>query len=330
MVSCRAFDEIAVEGELANERIDLAQRQRHRRPAFQIPPDKAVGQYADLQGRLRGILDDGGAVFSGQREDAEDAPDPAGPFVSVNVIAHGTDRRPRVVGRAEDGQRFRGCAPRAIDVLDAMPAARRPDMLAQELPGLRIEQPDVEITPLHIDAPADPARRRTVVRRIDFDAAIEMDCADAEAVVAKRLKRQRAECGLLLRKHRGDLPFGRAVDPRVRPVLLPSIEIGLRRFDRLEAEALERRLLRVADARFDFAFAIGIADAARYSDRAVVREHIAIERIERRIVDVGCKYALFQVVEDDDLRRAAQTPKRAFVQVTPDLRTRAPCQEPDG
>jgi hypothetical protein len=48
----------------------------------------------------------------------------------------------------------------------------------------------------------------------------------------------------------------------------------------------------MSDAGFDLAFAIGITVAARERDDAVVREHIAIERIERRVVDVGCKDAL--------------------------------------
>ena len=72
------------------------------------------------------------------------------------------------------------------------------------------------------------------------------------------------------------------MDARVRPVRVPAIQIGLRGLDRLEAQALQRRLLGVADAGFDFALAIGIADATRQRDDAVMREHVAIERIERR------------------------------------------------
>ena len=53
----------------------------------------------------------------------------------------------------------------------------------------------------------------------------------------------------------------------------------------------------MADAGFDFAFAIGIADAAREGDDAVVGEDVAIERIERRIVDIGCEDTLAEVVE---------------------------------
>ena len=36
----------------------------------------------------------------------------------------------------------------------------------------------------------------------------------------------------------------------------------------------------MADAGFDFAFAIGILNAAGHGHRAVVRQHVAIERIQ--------------------------------------------------
>ena len=81
--------------------------------------------------------------------------------------------------------------------------------------GFRIEQAHVEIRPLHLDALADPARRRRVVRRLDFDTAIEMYGAHAEAVVPKGFDGERLQGGLLLGKHGGHLTFGRAVDARV-------------------------------------------------------------------------------------------------------------------
>jgi hypothetical protein len=56
------------------------------------------------------------------------------------------------------------------------------------------------------------------------------------------------------------------------------------------------------------------------ADHAVVREHVAIERIERRLVDVGRQHALFEIVEDDRARGAAQAAKRALVEFRPRLR----------
>ena len=76
--------------------------------------------------------------------------------------------------------------------------------------------------------------------------------------------------------------------------------------DRLEALPLQRRLQRVPDARFDFALPIGIAHATRQADHPVVREHVAIERIEGRLVDVGRENALFEIIEEDHARRPAR------------------------
>jgi len=78
----------------------------------------------------------------------------------------------------------------------------------------------------------------------------------------------------------------------------------------------------VSDAALHFAFAIWIGDATRHSDRAVMSEHIAIQRIERRVVDVGLENTLTQVVGHDDLHGAAESTKSALMQLGPDARAR--------
>jgi hypothetical protein len=93
-----------------------------------------------------------------------------------------------VVRGGQGGQRFRRHAGRPVRVVNAMPAARGAHVLPQQLARGRIQEPDVQLVPLHGDPPADPPRRRAVVGRVNLDAAIEVHRADAEAVIAKRLE----------------------------------------------------------------------------------------------------------------------------------------------
>jgi hypothetical protein len=72
------------------------------------------------------------------------------------------------------------------------------------------------------------------------------------------------------------------------------------------------------DTRFDFAFAVGILNAAGHGHRAVVRQHVAIEGVRSRIVHVGDEHAFAQIVEHDDAGGAAQPTKSSFVQFGPD------------
>src|ERR671910_43816 len=45
----------------------------------------------------------------------------------------------------------------------------------------------------------------------------------------------------------------------------------------------------MAHARFDFSLAIGVADSTREGDDAIVREYVAVERVERRVVMSGVR-----------------------------------------
>jgi len=56
------------------------------------------------------------------------------------------------------------------------------------LPGLGVEQSNIQLIPLHSNHAPDPARWRAVVRGLDFHAAIEMDRALTEPVIAKRFE----------------------------------------------------------------------------------------------------------------------------------------------
>src|ERR1044071_1427542 len=166
----------------------------------------------------------------------------------------------------------------------------------------------IEMIQLSADAVVltNPSGRRVVVGAVDFNAAVEMHDALAVRVEAKRLDGQRQQVRLLLGKHRCDLPLRRAMDPRVGPSRIPFVEVALCVLDAFEAQPLERRALRVADAGLDLALSVRIPDTTRQRDDAVVTENVAVQRIELRVVDVRLEYALAQIVEHDGRRRAAQ------------------------
>jgi hypothetical protein len=109
----------------------------------------------------------------------------------------------------------------------------------------------------------------------------------------------------------------------VGPALFPAIQVGLSLFQTLEAQTFQRGSLRVADTGLNFAFAIWILDPTRHGDCAVVCEHIAVEGIERGIVDVGDENALAQIVENDDVGGPAESAESTLVQFRPDARTGA-------
>jgi hypothetical protein len=130
-------------------------------------------------------------VLLRERKHPEHPPDAGGALMLVDVIADGPDAGAGRSGSRQRRQRGARRAARAVLVLDAMPAAGRAEVLAQQLAG-RGEQTDVEAIPLDVDLAADPARRRAVVGGLDFDAAVEVHRPETVAVVPKGLEGQRA------------------------------------------------------------------------------------------------------------------------------------------
>jgi hypothetical protein len=80
---------------------------------------------------------------------------------------------------------------------------------------------------------------------------------------------------------------------------------------------------------FDFSFSIWIAHLARQCRHAVVRQNIAIQGIQARIVEVRRQHALAKVVQDHDPRRPAKPTKCLLVKLGPHPRTRPEGQQPN-
>ena len=71
---------------MADERVDLTQRQRRHGMAVEVAPQEVVGGHAEFERGGGGLFDDGGTVLLGEREDAEDAADAGGAVVAVDVV----------------------------------------------------------------------------------------------------------------------------------------------------------------------------------------------------------------------------------------------------
>ena len=210
-----------------------------------------------------------------------------------------------------------------------MTAALLAEMLTQQLPGSQIEQTNVQAVPLHAHEAADPARRCAVIGGFDLDASVQMDGSLAVLVIAKRFQRQGQQRGFLFGEHGSHLTFGAAVDALIGPALFPTIKMGLRFGEALEALPFQWRLLGIPDTRFHFALSIRILNPARHGDSAVVSQHVTIERIQTRIVDIGQEYAFLQVVEHHDFGRTTQSTEGLFVQFGPDAGAGMEAQKTD-
>ena len=79
VISCLAVDEIAVEGELTDQRVDLPEREGHGRAPLKIATDEAIGRHTEVERGLGRVLDGRRPVPLGEGEDTEDAPDTGAP-----------------------------------------------------------------------------------------------------------------------------------------------------------------------------------------------------------------------------------------------------------
>ncbi len=74
---------------------------------------------------------------------------------------------------------------------------------------------------------------------------------------------------------------------------------------------LQRSLLGVTHARLDLAFAIGIAHTTGHGDGTVMGQHIAIEGIQRRIVNIGDQHAFAEMIQNHHSRGPTESAKGA-------------------
>src|SRR5438094_10430119 len=178
------LEEVAVEGELADERIDLAERERRRRMALEVAADKLVGR-AEVERDGAGGVDRGRAVLAGEGQQPLNAAHGAQRIVRMErggELPHvGTDRRGPGEEAKGRGQRAPGPV---VGVLAILPEVL-PLVLAQQRARLGIEDAHHALIPLDGGVVADAAGGDAVVRPGDFDAAVGVHGAGAESIVPK-------------------------------------------------------------------------------------------------------------------------------------------------
>src|SRR5687768_16466555 len=92
-------DEIAVQRELTDERVDLTERQRW--PTFQITADKTVFVDAEFESGRAGILDSRYTELLRQRQHAKNAANPRLSLMSIDRFPECTDLRAGPAGASE-------------------------------------------------------------------------------------------------------------------------------------------------------------------------------------------------------------------------------------
>src|SRR6266849_4897249 len=85
------LNEIAVQRELADERIDLAQVQRQLRTAFQVAAHEVIFRRAGFQGHGAGVLRGRDAVLLGHREHAQNAAHRDFSVMAMQALAKSAD-----------------------------------------------------------------------------------------------------------------------------------------------------------------------------------------------------------------------------------------------
>src|SRR5215469_10284972 len=172
--------------EFADERINLSQSGLGS--AFQIAAHELVFANSQLQSGAAGIFRWRYAVLFGQRKNALNAAHAELSLMLINVLAEGADLSSRVFGSQQQLRDLVRSPGRKIPLLNAMTAAFLTKVLAQQLAGFGIEDPDEDLIPLHRDPTSDPAGRQAVVGGFDFHAAIQMDVSFAMLVITEGLE----------------------------------------------------------------------------------------------------------------------------------------------
>ena len=287
--------------------------------------DVPVAVDAVGQGPRAGAVDQAAGVALGQADDAPQLALPDAAFDGEQQLAQPRRVGPDGLGLGQDVARLARGVEHALVVGQHHRArALGAGVGAQQGLCLQVADLDAALEHAHQHPAADGRRACGVAAVVDAHAAVVADGALGLGEVLHPQQGQGLQVGLLFLEHGLHLAAFAAVDARGRPLGLPVLQEGVLLFDRLEAPALQRRGLGVADGVLHGALAVGVAHARRVGHHAVVRQGRGIDRVEFGLVQVGLEHALLEVVEHDVVAAAAEVAPGLLVQPRPDLLAGAP------
>src|SRR5208337_3150081 len=168
------LDQVAILAEFADEWIDLSESERSLWTALQIAAYEPVLGDTQFQRRRTGIVRSHAAILLDQLKNALDATHSEFALADMDGIADSADVGSRLVCTCQQlKQRWRRTT-RTVRIADTMPTTLAAQMLAQQRTGAWIKQTHEHRVPLHVDLSPDPARRRSVVSRVNLDATLDM------------------------------------------------------------------------------------------------------------------------------------------------------------
>ena len=127
------LNEIAVERELADQRIDLAQLQRQLRTVLQVAAHEVVFGRACFQGHGAGVLRGRDAILLGQGEHAQDAAHRDFSVIAMQALAESADVPARLFATRQQLPRGQRGLRRTVFVFDPVTAALLAQVLAQQI-----------------------------------------------------------------------------------------------------------------------------------------------------------------------------------------------------
>ena len=126
------MDQITVVHQFADQGIDLAQTEGGLWTTLEVATHETIFVHAHLEGCRASFIDGRGAIFFGERKNAQDAPHAHFALLAIDKVAQGTDMGAHSAGAAEQLHHTERSSLGVVLGLNAVPAPFLTYMFSQE------------------------------------------------------------------------------------------------------------------------------------------------------------------------------------------------------